>query len=290
MATIGDINLNESTTVTARLAAVQVTRNSTVQSQEVMVLGSPNSTTALALAEVMGSTPASTTVGLVVRPVDGHKVDQNSTVWAVQLTQYSTTANISSVAGVVQVHTQGNSTAADYIPVRLVDSSGTGFLTPGNEYTAGSTYSSHAGPTLTFDNSSNNTYRVVGLTTPLPVQVVKVFPTLLSTGTVLTSSNSTAIYALESSAAGVRHKVYAYSLTSTETTPSTIVFMTNSTSVLWRVAFGSGSSGITGANLAISPPAWLFASAAAGPLQCVIEKGASTQCLVTLSYSYFTEA
>ena len=215
MATIGDINLNESTTVTARLAAVQVTRNSTVQSQEVMVLGSPNSTTALALAEVMGSTPASTTVGLVVRPVDGHKVDQNSTVWvaqvsslagvvavqqnstvwAVQLTQYSTTANISSVAGVVQVHTQGNSTAADYIPVRLVDGPGTGFLTPGNEYTAGSTYSSHAGPTLSFDNSSNNTYRVVGLTTPLPVQVVKVFPTLLSTGTVLTSSNSTAIYA-----------------------------------------------------------------------------------------------
>lgn len=191
---------------------------------------------------------------------------------------------------VTVARTIGNSSAADYMPVRLVDSSGTGFLPPGLEYTDGSTSSTLAAPGLSYINGSNTTMRMVGLTQPLPVQLVTVTPTLLSTRAVITSSNSTALYTLVSSAAGVGHKVYAYSLTSTETTPSTLVFYSSNSGDKWAVSFGSGSSGVTGANLAISPPAWLFRSAANEALRCLIEKGASTQCSVTLSFSYFTEA
>lgn len=122
------------------------------------------------------------------------------------------------------------------------------------------------------------------------LHVRQVFPTLLSTRVVVTSSNSTALYTLVSSAATpLRHKVYAYSITSTETTPSTLVFYSSNTIDRWAVAFGSGSSGVTGANLAISPPAWLFHSDDNNALRCLIEKAASTQCIVSLSFSYFTE-
>jgi hypothetical protein len=68
------------------------------------------------------------------------------------------------------------------------------------------------------------------------------------------------------------------------------VFYSSNTIDRWAIPFGSGSSGITGANLAVSPPAWLFQTDAANALRCVIEKAASTQCIVSLSYSHFTEA
>jgi hypothetical protein len=312
MATVDGIGLQEPSTVTKSLAAALIQRNSSNTYQELMCIADPDSTTSSAIAKVLNSVPGSTAWGLVVREADPSTgpfvissitgpVTVRSSAANFLATIYQSTATDllarvnqgvgnSSAADRWRVNV-ANSSAADYIGVRLVDSSGTGFLTPGNEYTAGSTYSSFAGPTLTFDNGSNATFRHVASTTPLPVSLRSITgPSLLSTGVVITSSNSTAIYSLESSAAGVRHKVFAYSLTSTQVTPSTLIFMTGSTTYLWKVAFGSGSSGIAGANLAVSPPAWLFQAASAGALQCVIENAGSTQTIVTLGYSFFTEA
>lgn len=124
--------------------------------------------------------------------------------------------------------------------------------------------------------------------TVLGLHVRQALSSLQSVTTFLTSSNSTALYALVSSVAGMRHKAYAYFVASTHTSPSTLVFMSSAVGDLWAVNFGSGSSGVTGANLTISPPGFLFATANQSALNCRIEN-ASTQVLVRVSLSYFTE-
>lgn len=446
MATIGDVGLQEPSTITKRLAAVEITRNSTVQSQEVMVLGSPNSTTTLALAEVTGAAPASTTMGLVTRPIGPITVaqstagDLNVTVANLSTTMtvrqssagdlnvtvagYSTTVNVSSVSGVVRIAPPSTASAGEFLAVRLSD--GSTWVAGGTDYTHNSTLTAStvagpvailrasaavptavgsddrfvvqwgtlhgaanmamvtssgasamdstegalkvnvvagaaAGSTLVTirqssfadlnalsriadrDASTNvaavlnaapvsTTYGLVTrdlstgpfaissiagvvtvstgpalarlvnssgdhatLSTGSPavgqhaLAVRQGMPALLSTRVVITSSNSTALYSLISSAAGLRHKAFAYSLTSTETTPSTLVFFSSASLDRWAIGFGSGSSGVTGANLSVSPPAWLFQTDAANALQCLIEKAASTQCIVSLSIAYFSE-
>ena len=245
MATIGDIGLAEPTasaagsTITARLAAVQITRNSTVQSQEILCIGDPDSTTSSAIAKVSNAVIPSTGWGLGVRVIGGASSGVDFPVRVI-----------------------GNSTASDYVPVRLVDSSGTGFLAPGNEYTAGSTYSSHAGPTLAYDNSSNNTYRTVGLSTPLPIQMRR--PGRLSKYSTVVSTASTAFYPVVSTltAACV---VRAYSITSTAVAALAVTFHDSTTNQpIWGLQLGSGSSGVTGANLAM--PDGIFQTASTGPL------------------------
>jgi hypothetical protein len=341
----------------------------------------------------------------------------------------------------------GNSSAADSVPVRIVNSSGDGFLAPGNEYTHGSTYSSLTGPALTFDNGSNATMRMVGVLNPLPTQlftssgasvmdstesaikvnvvagaaggsttatvrqssfadlnalsriadrdqstqvaavlnaapvsttyglvtrdlstgpfaissiagpvtmrssaanalitayqssaadlqatvtlastgntvtarvttssgggvegsttapavgvtglhVRQVFPTMQSTTIVITSTNSTAIYPVISSAAGVRHKVYAYFVGSTHTNPSTLIFCSSASGSdfhHWAVNFGSGSSGVTGANLALTPPGYIFAGVTANALNVKVEGGSSaaSTVVVRVALAWFDEA
>lgn len=130
MATIDGIGLQEPSTITKSLAAVAIERNSSMTYQEVMVLGSPNSTTSSALAEVTNAAAASTAWGLVTRT----RTNPESTSWAssagfhfdssgaLQVSLIGTTST-----GVTVNRTVGNSSAADYMPARLVDSSGTGF-------------------------------------------------------------------------------------------------------------------------------------------------------------------
>jgi hypothetical protein len=185
----------------------------------------------------------------------------------------------------------GNSSASDYMPVRIVDSSGTGFLSPGVEYTDGSTTSTLAAPGVAFSNSSNDTMRLVGIANPLPVQLTRVTPTLLSTTTLITSTASTALYTLVSSAA-VRQKVYGYMVTSTHTVPSTMIFWSSNSIDRWHVGFGSGSSGMTGANMVLSPPAWIFATDVSNALRVSIEGGSSgnSTVIARVSIAYFSEA
>lgn len=115
-----------------------------------------------------------------------------------------------------------------------------------------------------------------------------------STTLLVTSSNSTATYTLASSAAGLKQLVYAFSITSTVITPSTFVFTSvgssdNANADRWAVVLGTGSSGITGANLATAPPGFLFGSDAANGLKLRIENAASTQTVARVSLAWFSE-
>jgi hypothetical protein len=120
----------------------------------------------------------------------------------------------------------------------------------------------------------------------------EVMPTIQSTTVLITSTNSTALYALISSVAGQRQKVFAYFASSTHTVPSTLVFMSSNVIDRWHVGFGSGSSGMTGANLALSPPSWIFHTDAANALNVRIEGGSSaaSTVIVRISIGWFSEA
>lgn len=188
-------------------------------------------------------------------------VDQNSTTWPVQ---------VSSVAGRVLVDQQST-----VWPVQV--SSVAGIVTVNNNDGAGNALVS-----ATSQPSTNSRGLVVR----------PVVNGIESTTVVITSTNSTALYTLISSAAGARFKVFAYFVGSTHTSPSTLVFTSSNAIDRWGVNFGSGSSGITGANLALSPPAWMFMTDAANALRCRIEGGSSAASTVIarVSISWFSEA
>lgn len=99
-----------------------------------------------------------------------------------------------------------------------------------------------------------------------------------------TAGGSTTII---SSAAGLSYKVYAYSITSTVTAMSSVAFLSSAAIERWGLILGSGSSGITGANLAIPPigGAFLFRTDQANALQF----SASSTGLYRVSVSWITE-
>lgn len=292
MATHGDIGVSQpaASTTTMKVRTVTLDLNSTVCHQEVLTIGDAEST--LGLMRVIATAPPSTTFGAVVRIAGGPSsaidlqvgarlVDSSGTGFHGPTNPLPIALTDSSNAVV-----KAGDSANNAVRVNLVASAAGGL-----EYTDGSTTSTLAAPGLAFNNSSNNTMRLVGSTSPLPVQLRTGGLTLLSTTVAITSTHSTAVYALVSSAA-VRQKVYAFHVTSTHTNPSTLVFMSSAGSDLYHVGFGSGSSGVTGANLAVTPPAYLFATAVNEALNVRIEGGNSTVTSTTLarvSFSYFSE-
>lgn len=253
------------------------------------------------VANITNTTPASTAYGLVVReaapstgpiavssiagPVTVRSSAANflATIYQstaadlnVTVAGYSTTVAVSSIAGPVTVRSSAanalvsvyQSTASELqATVRVNTSSGGGV-------------------------EGSTTAPAVGVT---GLHVRQVFPTMQSTTIVITSTHSTAIYALISSVAAVKHKVYAYFVSSTHTVPSTLIFCSsNSGSGFdhWHVGFGSGSSGMTGANLALTPPGYIFAGIAANALNVKIEGGSSATSTVIarVSVAWFDEA
>jgi hypothetical protein len=304
----GVVNVADSTNNALRVNVVagaaggssQVTVSQLLDSSGGSVAAADSANNAIRVNVVAGAAAGSTVVSVSTGSVRVHQssaADLNVTVAG-----YSTTANVSSLAGrvfvdqnstiwPVQVSTiQGavitRSSAANMLVTAYQSTAADLQVTASQNSTAWSVLSrltTSSGGALE-GSTTRPAANVLGLYTR------PVFPSLESTRTVITSSNSTALYTLQSSAAGLRHRVFAYLLTSTETTPSTLVFYSSNTIDRWAIPFGSGSSGITGANLAVSPPAWLFQTDAANALRCVIEKAASTQCIVSLSYSHFTEA
>lgn len=105
-------------------------------------------------------------------------------------------------------------------------------------------------------------------TNAIGLHVRPVLGGLTSTSALVVSTASTAVYSVVSSATGLRTRVYAFSVTSTVAAASSCLFVSGTdTSVeRWGLLLGSGSSGVTGANLAVSPPASLFETAQAAPL------------------------
>lgn len=121
-----------------------------------------------------------------------------------------------------------------------------------------------------------------------------VFPTLQSTTILVTSTHSTAIYPIISSVASQQHKVFAYFVGSTHTTPSTLIFCSSASGSdfhHWSVNFGSGSSGMTGANMAVTPPGFIFAGLSQNALNVKVEGGSSvaSTCIVRVAVSWYTE-
>lgn len=112
-----------------------------------------------------------------------------------------------------------------------------------------------------------------------------VVSSLQSTSVSILSSNSTALYTLLSSVAG-RTRVYGYFLgASANASPSTILIGDSTTPSRFAIVM---SSGAFGANLAVSPPGFLFEAAAGNAVQVRIES-ASTAISVRFGLSYFID-
>ena len=264
------------------------------------------------VAAVLNATPASTAYALAIREVAPTTTVQVSSVAGAVIARSSAASFLASVyqstaadlnvtvagystittvsTGSVRVH---QSTAAD-LNVTVAGYSTIVSVSTGSVRVHQSTA---ADLQLTARVNTSSGGGVEGSTTAPAVGVIglhvrQVFPTLLSTTTLITSTHSTAVYALVSSAAGLRHKVYAYFVGSTHTNPSTAIFMSSLAIDRWHVNFGSGSSGITAANLALTPPGFLFATDSQNALNVRIEGGSSVTSTVLARFSigYFTEA
>lgn len=79
---------------------------------------------------------------------------------------------------------------------------------------------------------------------------------------VVTSTGTTQLL----SSGATRIHVYAYTIACNSTIGSTLRFVSGSTTELWRLFVQSPSSDVTGANLAVGQPAYLFRTAAGAPL------------------------
>jgi hypothetical protein len=254
------------------------------------VAGDTTATVSFAAGYVSTSAPAANSSGLIVRVVDYSTtvnvsslagkvlVDQNSTVWVAQ---------VSSVAGTVLISHAALTELGDVMNAGMMDVNlANGFSTTVNVSSGvirAQAYTSSGGGVE--GSTASPAHGVIGL------HVRQVLSSLQSTSVLITSTHSTALYDLITSAASVRHCVYAYMVTSTHTIPSTLVFMSSNSIDRWHVGFGSGSSGITGANLSVSPPGFLFRTDAQNALRVRIEGASSVTSTVVarISLSYWTE-
>lgn len=300
MPTFSNIDGEESATVTFTVAAVSLTRNSSAELQEILSIGDPDVASSLGVARVTASAPASTNAGLNVRILSGPSSVADFSVRAVlpstygdhalrvlqstaadlnvTVAGYSTTVNISSVTGPVIVRSSAadaivtvkNSTIGELLAsvqqnstvwqtqAKIQDSSAVGFIGTTTRPTTGAQ----------------------GLV------VRGVLNDLLSTCFSTIGNNSTSS-TIVSSVAGLRHKVYAFSITSTVQAVNSLSFRSSQASTIWQMQHQSVSSGISGITQAVTPPSWLFATAAADPLVFSVTGTTGTY---HLSFSYFTEA
>jgi hypothetical protein len=103
-------------------------------------------------------------------------------------------------------------------------------------------------------------------------------------GTCNTNGNNTLVSAVASN----KIKVFAFSLTVNSTTAVTAIFQSGAGGTeLWRVTLQSPTNIATGANLAVSPPAHLFETAAVNTL---LNLSLSAAVTVHYSVAYFEEA
>lgn len=107
--------------------------------------------------------------------------------------------------------------------------------------------------------------------------------TILSAGGSAASNGNNTLVAAGTN----RLKVFAFTLSTTSTTAMTCIFQSGAGGTeLWRVVLQAPTSISTGANLVVTPPAWLFATASAALLNLNL----SSANAVHWSVSYFDEA
>lgn len=136
-------------------------------------------------------------------------------------------------------------------------------------------------PAITGSVSVINTITVTGTTTGLiPVDFGRTF---VSASGTLAATNGTLVI----SAASTKIKVYAFSITTTSSTQQICKFQTAVGGTdLWHAALMTPAGGSAGANLAVSPPAYLFAT----PTASILNLNLSSANAVHWSVSYFMEA
>lgn len=118
------------------------------------------------------------------------------------------------------------------------------------------------------------------------LMVREVHPTRQSTRILVNIGTAGGSTSLVSSVASKAIRVYAYSVTSTITGFSSCAFCSSGTgSEKWGFLLGSGSSGITGVNLAVPTPGSIFETASGEALLF----SASSTGLYSVGISYFTE-
>lgn len=107
--------------------------------------------------------------------------------------------------------------------------------------------------------------------------------TILSAGGSASSSGNNTLI----SGGSNRLKVFAFSLSTVSTTAVTCIFQSGAGGTeLWRVVLQAVSGANTGANLSVTPPAWLFATASA----TLLNLNLSSAQTVHWSCSYYDEA
>jgi hypothetical protein len=100
-----------------------------------------------------------------------------------------------------------------------------------------------------------------------------------------TSALASTVLSCASSVAATRFYVTAYSITSTNQTPAQWGFFSSNATLLWPMTIAALSSAVSGANLAVAPPGYLFRTAAGEALN--FKTNGSTVISVQLGVSYF---
>lgn len=101
---------------------------------------------------------------------------------------------------------------------------------------------------------------------------------------VSTHACASTLFVINSTVAGAKCKVFAYSIMTTNAGPTRVAFYAGST-MAWAMRFAAVSSAISGANLSVTPPAYLFASDAGSSM--TLRFSGSTIAGWTVSVSYF---
>ena len=303
MPTFTNLDIEESATVTARVASVQIARGSTNEEQEILCLGDPD--TSNAIAAVTASAPASTRWGLNVRIAGGPSSVADLAVRAVlpstygdhglrvlqssaadlnvTVAGYSTTVNVSSVAGAVIVRSSAadaivtvkNSTIGELLASVQQNSTTWAVQIPTSQSvqaknsTIGDLLASvQQNSTVWFtqtmlrtSSGGNLEGSSVGVAQGVLGLHVRQAPSSIQTVGVSTAGATSTNTELVSSQANPI-SVWSYSITSTVIAASTISFRSSLGAVIWPLVLGTGSSGITGANLSANPPDPLFRTVA----------------------------
>lgn len=134
-------------------------------------------------------------------------------------------------------------------------------------------------------NAIESSTRAVGTNSTMRgVAVRSILPALLTTA----SSNvfATTNFTIGASNAATIQYVYAYSITTTNQTPTQIGFFAGST-LVWPIVLAAISSAMSGVNLAVSPPAYLFAGSTGAVMQ--LKTDGSTGLGYKAGVSYWTE-
>lgn len=289
MATFSNIGIEESSTLTGKVATIVIQRGSSNEHQEILCVGDPNTSNAIAV--VGNSAPAGNAFGLGVRLVGGPSSAVDVTIRALLSstnTDNPVRAILSSTNTDNPVRAILSSTSSDNpfqintvldssnAAVKVADSANNALrMRLVASDLAGSTTVSVANCQSSVAPSSNSSAFTVR-------QVIDNILTTASTNGFAASTSFT----IQSSGAALRSYVTAYSILSTNAGPHRIKFYSSGTMV-WPVIFAAASSVVSGANLAVSAPAYLFRTSASEALSLRLGSGASTIAGYQIAVSYF---